>query len=92
MHERFRFVPLNQHLQWKLPSMLRPMSTLPSPADPQGFPGWTWRAGQCPKFPKMAPVKDLGESQENGTGLPYVSIPSACCRADVLGLLLPVGS
>lgn len=51
MHDRFSFVSLKQHLQWKLPSVPRPPSTLPSPADPQGFPGWTWRAGQRQKIP-----------------------------------------
>lgn len=78
MHDRFSFGSLKQHLQWKLPSIPRPPSTLPSPADPQGFPGWTWRAGQRPKFPEMAPAEDLGESQQTRTRLPYASVSPAC--------------
>lgn len=89
MHDGFSFVSLKRHLQWKLRSVLRAPSILPSPADPQCFPGWTRRAGQHPEFPETAPAEDLGESQQTGTGLPYVSIPSPCPGAAMLGLLLP---
>lgn len=75
MHNRFSLVSRKQHLQWKSSSVLSAPSTLPSPADPQDFPGWIWRAGQHPNFSETAPAEDLGESQQTGTGLPYASIP-----------------
>lgn len=54
MHNRFGLMSVKQHLQWKLPSVLRALSTLPSPADPQ----------------KMVPAEDLVNPGKLGVGCP----------------------